>query len=72
MDGVLLAKELYGRGYLILVVSPTNMEGGSVWWNVEASLNRTISEAIARDTTEALVRLAARFECIYDGWGTSL
>ena len=72
MDGVMLAKELYGRGYLVLVISPTRKEDGSVSWNVEASLNRTISEAIALDTTEALVRLAATFRCIYDGGGTSV
>ena len=71
-DAILLAQQLYERGYLIQVISPTNMEDGSTWWNVEASLSRTLSDVTGQETTEALVRLAARFESIYDGWGTSL
>ena len=67
-----LAKELYNYGYLVLAISPTQVEDGSTWWNVEAEIKRTPEDAASRETSEGLVRLATQFEGSYDGWGTSI
>jgi len=67
-----LARELYNHGYLVLAISPTELEDGSVCWNVEAETKRTPEEAASHETSEELVRLAAQFNGSYDGWGTSL
>jgi regulator of RNase E activity RraB len=67
-----LAKELYGYGYLVLAISPAQLEDGSTWWNVEAEIKRTPGDAASHETSEELVRLAAQFDASYDGWGTSI
>ncbi len=68
----LLARELYAGGFLVLVLAPCERTDGTQCWNVEAGVNRSPNEAAARATTEELVRLSARFESTYDGWGTRL
>ncbi len=68
----LLAKELYTRGYLLLVICPVDQEDGSKWWNVEAEVRQTIKDAASSDLVSELVTLAARFDALYDGWGTSV
>ena len=70
MSAALLGKELYASGYLILEMSPPQDNSG--WWNVEAGMKRTPNEAASHNLTETLVRLAARFDSVYDGWGTSI
>ena len=69
-DAALLAKELYSRGYLVLVLSPPRKEDNSAYWNLEVGIQRTAIEAASQHITEELVRLAAKFNAIYDGWGT--
>jgi regulator of RNase E activity RraB len=71
-DAALLAKELYGRGYLVLVIAAVTADDGSRLWNVEAGRERTFTDAAGHGTTEELVRLAAKFDSIYDGWGVSI
>ena len=71
-NAALLAKELYERGYLILVLSPPVAEDDSGSWNLEAGIQRTPDEAASHDVTEELVRLAAKYDTHYDGWGTLL
>lgn len=66
-----LAKRLYELGYLILVISPTDEQGSKVW-NVEAGIQRTLADAGSEAVTEDLVRLAAQFDAIYDGWGANV
>jgi regulator of RNase E activity RraB len=67
-----LARELYKRDFLVLVICPVDDEDGSKWWNVEAELQQTIEQTISQKLVSELVRLAAKFEAIYDGWGTSV
>ena len=71
-EAVMLAKELYDRGFLVLAVSPVNNEEGPKLWNVEAGVEQAPSVAASRETSEDLTRLAARFDAVYDGWGTSI
>jgi regulator of RNase E activity RraB len=70
-SAALLAKRLYELGYLILVISPADEDGSKVW-NVEAGIQRTLADAGSERVTEELVRLAAQFDAIYDGWGASV
>jgi len=65
--GALLAT----HGYAITRMNPTQTDTTFVW-NVEAEINRSLAEASDAVTTEQLVRLAARFDSIYDGWGASI
>lgn len=67
-----LAKELYDRSFLVLVISPVETEDGSKFWNVEAEIEQTPAAAASPQVSEDLARLAARFDAIYDGWGTSI
>jgi regulator of RNase E activity RraB len=63
---------LYLRGFLVLVICPVNAEDNSELWNVEAGRDETPEEAASQNSVEDLVRLGARFEAEYDGWGTSI
>jgi regulator of RNase E activity RraB len=69
-NAALLARELYNRGYLVLVLAPPGAEDDSDYWNVEVGIQRTPAEAASHSVTEELVRLAAKFDADYDGWGT--
>ena len=68
----LLARALYEKGYLILMLAPSDSEDGShsSCWNVEAQVQHTPEEAASSLISEELVRLAAQFDAVYDGWGT--
>jgi regulator of RNase E activity RraB len=67
-----LGKELYENGFLVLVICAADNDDGSKLWNVEAEFKQTIEEATSRSYISKLVRLAAKFDGIYDGWGTSI
>ena len=41
-------------------------------WSVEAKVLRAPKEAASEQVTEDLVRLAAKFNAAYDGWGTEI
>ena len=71
-EAAMLAKELYNRGFLVLAISPVDGADGSQSWNVEAGATHAPAVAASRETSEDLTRLAAQFDAIYDGWGTSL
>jgi hypothetical protein len=68
-DGALLGRELASFGYLIVALKPHEGDDGSQFWNLVVERERTPIEAASRDLAELLVRLAARFDSIYDGWG---
>lgn len=67
-----LADELRKRGYIGPTIGSHKFDDGSNLWSVEASFEQTLEEAASRGTTEELVRLAARFDALYDGWGVSI
>ena len=72
MAAALLAKSLYDQGFLILDLSPVIQADGSRTWNVEAHIDQKPTTALSGEFSEQLVRLAARFQAIYDGWGMSI
>ena len=70
-SAALLAKSLYDRGYLVLMISPAETKDGQLW-NVEAGFKRSLVAAASAGVTEELVTLAAQFDAEYDGWGSSI
>src|SRR5258708_3670713 len=71
-EAALLAKELYDRGFLELAISPVSTEDDSKLWDVEAGVQQAPTVAASREISEELTRLAAQFDAVYDGWGTSI
>lgn len=72
-DAALLARELYARGLLVLMISPGSpADDGSIKWTVEAGAQRTFAEAGSDALSEELARLASKFDARYDGWGSSI
>jgi Regulator of ribonuclease activity B len=70
-DAALLARELYGRGYLVTVIAHTS-DPDEERWNVEAGARIIPQNALSDEFTEDLVQLAAAYGSMYDGWGTSI
>lgn len=68
-EAALLAKALYDDGYLVTCLSPVPTEDDDRLWNVEAQLQQAPAVALTPEFAEGLVRLAARFNGVYDGWG---
>src|SRR3569832_35676 len=68
----LLAQQLHSEGFFVSVIPPVNTTGRSVLWNVEATVQQSPLEATNSITVERLTRLAAQFNAVYDGWGTSI
>ena len=62
---------LIERGFLVLKVSPAG-SGDHCIWHVRAQVQRTIDQAASHEFTEALVRSAAEFSCLYDGWSACI
>ncbi len=70
-DAALLAKALYGLGFLVLVIAPENSESMSRW-NVEAGLREPVTLIASNEFTTRLIELALEHASEYDGWGTSV
>jgi len=51
-EAALLAKELYGRGFIVLELTPVNTEDGSTVWNVVAGVEQTPSVAASGTISE--------------------
>lgn len=68
----LLAKALYDRGYLVLVLAPANSPEDGRQWNLEVGANLALDRVASDELTAELVELASRQSSEYDGWGTSV
>jgi hypothetical protein len=68
MDAAHLARELHRLDYLIMVLQPHDIDDGGRFWNVEAEMVSAPERAASRTVTEALIRLAAHHDALYDGW----
>ena len=71
-DAALLARELYKKGFLVKHISPSPEPGDEKLWSIEAGAQVIPEEILGDEFTEGMVRLAARFDSVYDGWGTSV
>lgn len=70
-DANSLSRELNDGGFLIISVNEMEDDGEKTW-NVEVQREYSPSEAGSKETTGKLVRTAAKFDSIYDGWGTKI
>ena len=68
----LLAKNLYDKGYLVLVLAPANRPEPERQWNLEVGANLTVVRVISGELTRELIELASQQSSEYDGWGTSV
>lgn len=71
-DAAVLAQELYKKGFLVKHISPSPEPGDEKLWSIEAGAQVIPEEILGDEFTEGMVRLAARFDSVYDGWGTSV
>ena len=71
VNAVAFAKRLYDEGFLVLVISPVDDNGGTTW-NLEAQKTSSVKNAASANNTEYLVRMASNHDATYDGWGTRI
>ena len=71
-DAAVLARSLYGMGFLVRLLSPSATEDDPDRWAIEAGAKIAPFRASEFDLTEKLVRLAAEEDAVFDGWGTSV
>lgn len=70
-DAILLAKTLYDEKLLILTLAPVR-DDTRVRWNIEAELKDSVDNLTSFCMVKKFVELAARFNAVYDGWGTAV
>jgi hypothetical protein len=71
-DAAVLGRSLYQTGFLIKLLAPAPAENDPDRWSVEAGAKIPLTEALSDERTEKLVRLAAKEDAVFDGWGTSI
>jgi len=67
-DAVSLAKALYDGDLLILTLAPVPDQEGR--WNIEAGVKDSVDSLTSFSMVKKFVELAARYNAVYDGWGT--
>jgi Regulator of ribonuclease activity B len=67
-DAAMLAQALYEEGLLVLVLAPP--PSGESEWNIEAGLQDSVENLTSLLNVKRFVELAAKFNALYDGWGT--
>lgn len=71
-DAAVLARSLYQMGFLIRLLAPVPAENDPDRWSIEAGATIPLTQALSDELTEKLVRLAAKEDATFDGWGTSV
>jgi hypothetical protein len=67
-----LARELNEKRYPALVIGPKMGKSTLKKWTVKGGIQCSPSEAASHQMTEDLVRMAAKWDAEYDGWGMRL
>jgi len=67
----LLAEALRQKGFVIAEFAPLGSGDNPASWRVEAQREASIGQAASHEFTEDLVRCAAAFSCLYQGWSLS-
>lgn len=67
-----LAMALHHKGFNILEMEPAETKDGRAGWAVEGAIEMTVEAAADPATAEELVKLAATFDAIYEGWGAEV
>jgi hypothetical protein len=71
-DAAYLARELYSAGFLVTCLSPPQPNSAERDWNVEIAARQSPEDAASLRTADWFTRLAAQFDSVYDGWGTTV
>ncbi len=71
-DASVLARELFKKGFLVKLLSPSPAPEDEDRWGIEAGALIVPDQILGDDFTEGMVRLAAQCEAVYDGWGTEV
>jgi|DewCreStandDraft_4_1066084.scaffolds.fasta_scaffold17484_4 regulator of RNase E activity RraB len=71
-DAAVLGRELFKKGFLVKLLSPSPTPENEERWVVEAGALIVPDEILGDEFTEGMVRLAAQCEGTYDGWGTEV
>lgn len=67
-----LAMALHKKGFNILEMIPAETRDGHEGWAVEGAIEMTVEAAADPATAEELIKLAATFDAIYEGWGAEV
>lgn len=67
-----LALALDAKGFNILEMTPSETEDGRTGWTVEGEIEMTVEAAADPATAEELIRLAATYDAVYQGWGAEV
>ena len=67
---VMLAKALYDQGLLVLALSQVDSDNSR--WTVEVGISDTIEHLTSDLVVRKFVELAAEYDSLYDGWGTTI
>jgi hypothetical protein len=71
-DAAVLARELYGIGFLVRLLAPAPDQDEEDRWAVEAGARIPIEEALSDSLVTKLVELARKCDAEFDGWGTQI
>ncbi len=71
-DAAVLARELFKKGFLVKLLSPSPAPGDEGRWGIEAGALIVPEQILGDEFTEGMVRLAAQCDAVYDGWGTEV
>jgi regulator of RNase E activity RraB len=69
-DAAVLARELFKKGFLVKLLSPSPTPDDEAKWGIEAGALVVPDQILGDEFTEGMVRLAAQCDSVYDGWGT--
>lgn len=67
-----LAIALHKKGFNILEMEPAETVDGRAGWAVEGGIEMTVEAAADPATAEELVKLAATYDAVYEGWGAEV
>ncbi|HWQ54665.1 MAG TPA: ribonuclease E inhibitor RraB [Bryobacteraceae bacterium] len=71
-DAAVLARELFKKGFLVKLLSPSPTPDDEARWGIEAGALVVPDQILGDEFTEGMVRLAAQSDSVYDGWGSEV
>lgn len=71
-DAAVLSRELIRKDFLVKLLSPSPTSDDEARWAIEAGALVVPDQILGDEFTEGMVKLAAQFDSVYDGWGTEV
>ncbi len=66
-----LAQQLQARGFQIMKLSPAGLPKRPKGWSLAVQVLQSMERTASHEFTDAMVRCAAKYSCLYDGWRSS-